>query len=454
MKLKFQRSIPVRYKTGICVVGGGPAGISAAVTAAQTGSPVLLMEGQGCFGGAASNSFVPAFMQFGDGKHFLAGGFAQQVYRFCAEYEGCVCDTYTGIPLEPLRRFYDACMAESGADFRFFSSLVDVEVEHGRVTRGIFHSKSGLFAVQADLFIDATGDGDLCALAGNPWSMGDESGETMPATLCSLWHGIDWTNAVNQTKELEPAIDSGLFHQPDRHHSGLFRTGVDTAGANVGHAFACNGLDESDLTRAMVDGRKMIPEYEIYYRDWLGEGFREARAMLSAPMLGVRETRRIHGRYCLNLDDYWNRASFEDEIGRNAYPLDIHPSSGDSGAYQTFVQQHKGGAYGIGESYGIPYGCLVPNQLDNVLMAGRCISVQRELQSSVRVMPACFLTGQAAGAAASLCLQEHCAPSQIDIQKLRSELREMGTWLPMSQTEKDAAEKECTNGNSRCAGRE
>ena len=431
MELEYRRSIPVRYETEVCVVGGGPAGVAAAVTTAGLGCPVLLLEGQGSFGGAASNAFVPAFMQFGDGVRFLAGGFARRVYEYCARDAVCVTPDYVGIGLEALRRFYDGCVEEAGVRFRFFTQLVDAQVCGRRVTHAVFAAKSGLFAVRARLFIDATGDGDLCAMAGNPWEMGDARGETMPPTLCSLWDGIDWAAAPRpQTAALEAAIRAGVFRQPDRHHSGIFRTGADTGGANVGHAFHCRCLDEADLTRAMVEGRRMLPEYEAYYTRWLGGGFARARALLSAPMLGVRETRRIAGRERLTLEDYLARASFENEIGRYAYPVDIHPAGGAREDLAAFEQMTRRCAYGEGESYGIPYGCLVPAALDNVLMAGRCISADRQVQASVRVMPACFLTGQAAGAAAAQCAAQGCAPAEADTDALRDVLRGLGTYLP------------------------
>lgn len=431
MEIEYRRNIPVRYETEVCVVGGGPAGVAAAVTAAGLGCPVLLLEGQGSFGGAASNAFVPAFMQFGDGVNFLAGGFARRVYEHCARDVSCVAPDYVGIDLESLRRFYDSCVEEAGVSFRFFTQLVDVQVCEGRVTHAVFSAKSGLFAVQARLFIDATGDGDLCAMAGNPWEMGDERGETMPPTLCSLWDGIDWeAPSPSQTSALEAAISAGVFRQPDRHHSGIFRTGADTGGANVGHAFHCRCLEEADLTQAMVKGRRMLPEYEDYYTQWVGKGFANARALLSAPMLGVRETRRITGRERLTLEDYLARACFENEIGRYAYPVDIHPAGGERADYEAFEQMTRRCAYKEGESYGIPYGCLVPALLDNVLMAGRCISTDRPVQASVRVMPACFLTGQAAGAAAAQCISQGCAPAGVNTAALREVLRERGTYLP------------------------
>lgn len=431
MEIEYTKSIPVRYEAEVCIAGGGPAGVAAAVTAAEAGADVLLLEGQGCFGGAASHAFVPAFMQFTDGENFLAGGFGRKVHDYCEEEPWLAYPSYVGINLERLKRFYDACMEKSGAKYLFFTQLVDVAAGDGCVQHAIFSGKNGLFAVKAGLFIDATGDGDLCAMAGGKWQMGDENGATMPATLVSIWHNIDWDTAPHpQNSKLEQALADGVFSQVDRHLSGIFRTGVDTGGANAGHAFACNGLDVEDLTRAMVDGRRMLPEFETYYNSYLGGGFAKASPLLTAPMLGVRETRRITGLYTFTMQDYKARAGFEDEIGRYAYPIDIHPADGSPEAYQNFLRETVELAYTPGESYGIPYRCLVPAGLRNVLVAGRCISADKMAQSTLRVMPACFITGQAVGMAAALCLQTKTAPAALDAGLLREKLRGVGAFLP------------------------
>lgn len=136
------------------------------------------------------------------------------------------------------------------------------------------------------------------------------------------------------------------------------------------------------------------------------------------------------GDYVLNLDDFLARATFDDEIGRFCYPVDIHPDA-DEESFKKFEEDHyKNLRYGKGESYGIPYRILLPKGLNNVLVAGRCVSTDRSVQASIRVMPGCYITGQAAGTAASIAVKEEKSPREIDVKKLQAQLKKDGAYLP------------------------
>jgi hypothetical protein len=150
--------------------------------------------------------------------------------------------------------------------------------------------------------------------------------------------------------------------------------------------------------------------------------------------LGIRETRRIIGDIVLALDHFKKLASFEDEIGRYAYPVDIHPSTPLKDDYEKFLREYTNLRYGKGENYGIPYRCLVPEGLKNVLVAGRCISTDRYMQSSTRVMPCCYITGQAAGVAASLAVENNTDTRGVDISELQLRLKKLGAFLPNCPT--------------------
>lgn len=149
-------------------------------------------------------------------------------------------------------------------------------------------------------------------------------------------------------------------------------------------------------------------------------------------LLGVRETRRIMGDYVMTLDDFKKRAGFDDEIGRYSYPVDIHPNKNDIDSYKKFYEEITTLHYKKGENYGIPYRALVPRDLDNVLVAGRCISTDRYMQSSVRVMPGCYITGQAAGTAAAMVADSNGKNTahDIDIKSLQGRLKAIGAYLP------------------------
>jgi hypothetical protein len=424
----FNRDIPVRYEVDIFVAGGGPAGLSAAITAARQGKKVFLAEGHTCFGGMGTAGLVPMFMQFTDGENFLAGGFGKEVYDRLAE-SGLPHPQY--IPVEFMKRLYDRMMCESGSAFSFMTQLIAVEKDEKRVTHAILAGKSGLFAVKASIFIDCTGDGDLAALSGADFEKGDEQGNMMPGTLCSHWAGINWEVARNtrQAAKLEEAFKDKIFTIEDRHHTGMNQTGRHLGGANMSHTYGVDGTDERTITTSLIESRKIVFEYERYYREYL-EGFENAELVITGSLLGIRESRRIVGDYVMTLEDFNKRASFDDEIGRYAYPVDIHPRSTNKADYEKFVQEYQTMRYKKGESYGLPYRSLLVKGLENVLVAGRCISTDRYMQSSIRVMPCCFITGQGAGMAAALAITDQVDLRHVDIHRLQSSLKKIGAYLP------------------------
>jgi hypothetical protein len=296
--------------------------------------------------------------------------------------------------------------------------------------------KTGLFAVEAKTFVDCTGDGDVCAFAGAPYEKGDETGAMMPGTLCSLWADIDWEavkaggiTGEERNKRLEQALKDGVFTLEDRHLPGIWQVGDHVGGGNVGHTFEVDGTDEESLTAAYVWGRKSMTEYERFYKEYL-KGYEKMALVATGSLLGVRETRRIMGDYVLTVDDYTNRAVFEDEIGRYSYPVDIHIAKPDRKSYDAFMKEHTTLRLGKGESYGIPYRILTPKGLKNVLVAGRCVSTDRQAQSSIRVMPGCYITGQAAGMAAALMVETGKDSRGIEVRELQKRLKAMGGYLP------------------------
>jgi hypothetical protein len=190
-----------------------------------------------------------------------------------------------------------------------------------------------------------------------------------------------------------------------------------------------DGTDERSLTKALLWGRRSLREYERYYKQYL-EGFERMRLAATGGLLGLRETRRILGDYVLCFEDFKRRAVFEDEIGRYAYPVDIHASSPDKVSYAKFEEEFASLRYRDGESYGIPYRTLTPRGLQNVLVAGRCVSTDRFLQGSLRVMPGCYITGQAAGAAAALAVETGRGVHEVEVKELQRRLKIMGAYLP------------------------
>ncbi|KKL93401.1 hypothetical protein LCGC14_1875050, partial [marine sediment metagenome] len=350
----FSREIPVRHEVDVFVAGGGPAGVAAAVAAARQGAKVFLAEGHSCLGGMGTAGLVPAFMRMGDGVNLLAAGVGSEIVDRLITAGGSAegrkdpgIESIGSISIHPevLKRVYDEMVTEAKVKFAFHTNLIAVEAEGGRVVTAVCAAKSGLFAITAGIYVDATGDGDLAVWAGAPFEKGDEQGRMMPGTLCSLWANVDW-DAVRAgdlgagNKRIEEAFADGVLTQEDRHLPGMWRLPGTLGGGNIGHAFGVDGTDERSLTEALVWGRKLVLEYDRYYREYL-KGFEKMELTATGSLLGLRETRRIMGDYVLNLEDFKSRAVFDDEIGRYSYPVDIHVSGPNRAAYDKFMEAAK-----------------------------------------------------------------------------------------------------------------
>ncbi|MBN1556484.1 MAG: FAD-dependent oxidoreductase [Phycisphaerae bacterium] len=436
-KVTYCREIPVRYDVDVLIVGGGPAGCAAAIAAARQGASVRLIEAHTCLGGMGTAGLVPAFMQFSDGVNFLAGGVGRDIFDALGSQGGCFPPPDgRGIRAEVLKRVYEILLTEAGVAFTFYTKLIDVTVADGCIQEAICAGKSGVYAIRANMIVDGTGDGDVAALAGAPYKKGDDNGLMMPGTLCSLWTEVDWptVKAHNVDKgraaaRLEEAFEAGVFTLEDRHLPGMYQLSETLGGGNIGHTFDLDGTEEESLTRAYVWGRKSLLEYERYYKEYL-KGYEAMELVATGSLLGVRETRRIEGDYVLNIDDFQSRAIFDDEIGRYSYPVDIHVARPDKESYEAFQKEYTTLRLGKGESYGIPYRILTPRGLKNLLVAGRCVSTDRQMQASIRVMPGCYITGQAAGAAAAMAAKHRLDTRGIDIRELQKTLKALGAFLP------------------------
>ena len=427
----YTRKLAEKYNVDVFVAGGGAAGVAAAVAAARQGKSVFLAEATGALGGLGTSGMVPAFAPFDDGVNILASGIGLEVRKNVSKHVPI--NTYwTSIDAEELKREYDRIATEAGVDFSFFTTVCDVVVNDGHVEYVVCTAKSGMFAVKAKIYIDCTGDGDLCAMGGGEFEMGDNNdGEVMPGTLCSQWVNIDWDRVpkISPNAHIEKAFADGVLTYEDRHLPGFFKRTSGVDGGNIGHLFGLDPTDERSLTKGMIWGRKSMLEYERYFKEYF-TGYENMVLTTTAAIPGVRESRRVTCDYTLCVNDFINRAVFEDEIGRYCYPVDIHVKNTEKAEYERFQKEYQQDLkYKKGESYGIPYRSMVVKSFSNMLVAGRCMGVDRKMQASIRVMPGCFIAGQAAGAAAALASASG-ETRRVNFSELACELKKLGEYLP------------------------
>jgi len=448
--LSYTQDVPVTKRTEVIVVGGGPAGIAAAIAAARNGANTLLVEQYGFLGGMATAGLVGPLMTCYDidgQERIIAGIFQELVDRLVAT--GAAIDpaslkgfspysaylTYghqhvTPFDPEALKVVAQEMVLEAGAEIRFHTFFVDSLVQDRRITGLITASKAGLEALQADLIIDTTGDGDVAARAGVPCEKGREGdGLLQPVSLffrvgnvndeAVQAHMDDHPDDICFANIVREATERGEFsHTKNR----LTMFKIPRPGEWWANASRIHGIDATDveqLTRAEVEGHRQV----MYLVDFMRKrvpGFENCYLLDTGSQIGVRETRRIVGEYVLTQEDVFSARRFEDAVARVSFPIDIHDVRGGGG----FFQGPKEGPY-----YTIPYRSLVPLEIDNLLVAGRCISATHEAHGSLRVMPPCFATGQAAGTAGALALETNVSPRHVHVPLLRQALNDQGALI-------------------------
>lgn len=425
-------NFPLLAESDIVISGGGPAGVAAALAAARRGYRVLLLEQTGTLGGLATSGLVPTFAPSTDGERFLYGGIYEEIDRELCRRMGVECKpaSWQAIDAEIMKRLLDDLVEAAGVRVLFGVKVCEAEVDDGRIRALWAATAQGIRRITGKQFIDATGDGMLAMLAGAEFEYGDKAGNTMSPTLCAQFANIDYKkyeeayrNGNSDRAIWHRMLQAGTAPLIEHHFVCMTRMSPATATSNLGHIYGCNVFDPDDLTRGYREGRRVVRTFETFYREHV-PGFENAVLVSTASLLGVRETRRIRGEYRMTFDDYRNRADFTDEIGRCCYPIDIHSSSLDSEEQKRVEQVLAATRFKHGESYGIPYRAMIPVGLRNLLVPGRALSSDREIQSSIRVMPPCFVTGQAAGIAAGMVQEEDVR--SVDIAALQAALRELG----------------------------
>lgn len=440
----FIRQLPCDSSWDVIVVGGGPAGCAAATAAAREGCKTLLVEATGTLGGMGTSGLVPAWTPFSDQEKIVYRGIAEKVFVESKKDRPHIPPEaldWVAIDAERLKRIYDDLVTSSGAEVLFHTFLSAVEIHDGVVENLAITNKSGLKLLSAPLYIDCTGDADLAAWAGAGFQKGDEQGNgLMPSTLCFILTNVDEEAFLHGPKlhadspdcPIYAVMASGRYPLINSAHIVPSLVGPRTVGFNAGHLFGVDNTDPHSTTAALLRGRKLAAAYRDALAEFHPQAFKDSYLVTTGSLLGIRESRRIMGDYTLTLDDYMSRRTFADEISRNSYFLDVHWKTADAIRaavdHDTWLSTNY--RYGRGESHGIPYRCLTPRGLKNVLVAGRSVSTEQLVQGSVRVMPSCLAMGEAAGVAGAMAVRAAKVDVHtIDVEGVRQRLKALGAYI-------------------------
>lgn len=444
------RTLPLVDTFDVIVVGGGPAGCTAAIAAAREGAKTLLVEATGSLGGMGTAGLVPAWCPFSDQEQIIYRGLAQKILFASNRGMKHVDDkAHHWVPISPehLKSVYDRMVSESGAVTLFNTQLCGVDTGvNSDVSAVILSNKSGLTAYQAHVYIDCSGDADLAVWAGSDFQKGDDSGSLQPATHCFALGNVNEEAYLSGPRLNASHPESPIYKiLKDKRYSDIPDThlcnnliGPGTVGFNAGHLYNIDNTKPETVSVALMRGRHIAAAYRDALAEYFPEAFANAFVVATGSLMGIRETRRIVGDYVLTVDDYLARKSFDDEICRNSYFIDIHFPEETvkeiaEGGHEALMQkiEERCHHYDAGESHGVPYRCLTPRALKNVLVAGRSISTDRTVQGSTRVMPVCLAMGEAAGMAAAHAMQNHQNDVHaVNTDTLRERLRAEGGYLP------------------------
>ena len=417
-------------KYDLIVVGGGLTGVAAAVAAGREGLSVLLVEQSGGLGGALNTNLVYPFMRYwtdvpdGERKWLSAGIFKEMVDR-TRDMRGA--GNLTDFSPEHMKVVLDQMCIEAGVDLLFHATLFKVNSEGSSVKSIHVATKAGEMVLEADFFVDATGDGDLMAFAGCEMQLGRESdGLCQPMTTCFRIANIhrDIIGPEGR-KALRPILDEvynkgkadGTITCP-RENILLFlgtALGDTIAHFNTTRVVRLDPTNPVEVSAAEVTARAQVIELMSVLKQV--PAFEDATLVSIATSIGVRESRKLKGVHILTAQELKDCTRFDDSIALGNYDIDIHNPEGAGTSHYYFAP---------GDYYTIPYRCLLPKEFDNLLTGGRCVSATHEAQASVRIMPICATTGQAAGTAAAVAKKSGKNAHNVDIKEVQNILRANG----------------------------
>ncbi|HVN69739.1 MAG TPA: FAD-dependent oxidoreductase [Candidatus Binatia bacterium] len=433
----------------VLVVGGGNAGCAAAIAAARRGARTQLVERYGFLGGTATAAMVGPWMTFHSGRERVVGGIAQEIVerlmrkgaspghlRDSSDYV----PTITPFDPEVHKALLFEMMHEAGVALLLHAYFLETRLDGESVTGATFATIGGERSRSATVTIDATADALVAFSAGVPTQQGDDRGRVQPATLIFRLSHVNLDRLAEYVRAHPQEMRSSL---PAEERTAASLTAVaglyalwqeaqkdgavdvprelvsffispypDEVTVNMTRVVDVDPLDPDDLTRAEVEARLQAMQLLDFFRQRV-PGFENARIAATGTQIGIRESRRIVGRYTLTRDDVLAARRFDDGVARSAYPIDLHNPAGSGTTTERLAP---------GESYEIPYRALVPVNREQLLVAGRCISTTHEALASTRLTPTVMTLGQAAGTAAALACASGVRVGDIDTAELRAQL--------------------------------
>lgn len=445
------------WKADVVVIGGGPAGAVAAIAAARSGADTLLIEQNGYLGGMLTMAGTGPQMTFHAGDTQVVRGIADEiVQRLVAlglspghmeDFVGYA-SSVTPFDAEGMKLVLETMALEAGVRLLYHTVYTGCDVEAGRIARVHLYAKNGFFDAEGKVFLDCSADADLATHAGVSSQYGRPAdGLAQPMTMNVKVAGVDREKMMayvqDHRDDMLPTIPFDRLRQ-------IARTGMQGAYSvirlakergefpvdrdmvlcfetnnkgefilNMSRVIKCSAVCADELTAAEIEGRRQAHAIVAFMKKYI-PGFEDCHLVATGPHIGVRESRKINGCYQLTADDLLHNRMFPDAVAMGGYPIDVHSPDGASMQHR-FLQP--------GSWYSIPYRCLVTREVENLLVAGRCISATHEACAAIRVTPIVMAVAQAAGTAAAQSARTGQAANALDTDALRAALRRDGAFL-------------------------
>lgn len=444
-KALTEETTPQLAEVDVVVCGGGPAGVAAATVSARQGLRTLLVEKNGFCGGAAvaglSGTICGLYQAQDDIENKepkqIVFGFAGEFRDRLAEKKAVTAPQIYGnthvATFDPFawREVADELLTTAGVTCFFHTLVTAVSKKENLFTSVQLESSAGRSHVKAKVFIDCTGDAALIAKAGKPYTYGDNGAIQNPTMMFRLAHvaedsfydyfGQNTICPLDLTEKFREAYQSGTYNTP-RDKVWVFPTPqksvflmncTQLAGQN---GEMLNVIDPADRTYAEISGRKAVREYHRFFKDNV-KGFEKSELMDMPPEVGVRQTRTIQGEKKITNEHVAGCCKAADGIVRSSWPIELH--AGDVSKLHWLIDDY----------YEVPYSVLVPQGLDNVIVAGRCLSAEHEALASARVTAQCFEYGHAAAVASAICVEKGISYKSVDTKELRTRMKRNGSLI-------------------------